>query len=74
MGYYRLYTVVDLPLSADSYMLHNYDQYEFLQVQLPHDELAGINHVIVQVLVKCNEAYCQQLYPTQVAISVFKTC
>ena len=55
-------------------MLYNCDQYEFLPVEFPLDELAGMHHASDQELAGWSEAYCQLLYPTQVAISVLKTC
>ena len=74
MAYCRLHTPVDPPFSGDSYVLYNCDQYGLLQVQFFLDELAGMHHASVQELVGCHAIYCQQLYPTQVAISVLKTC
>ena len=59
---------------AMCYVLHNYDLYEFLQVLLPLDELVGMHHASVQELAGCNGAYCQLVCPTQLAISVLKTC
>ena len=72
MGCYSLNTVIDPLLSGDSYVLHNYGQYEFLSKQVlpPHDKLAGMHHASVHELVGYNVVYCQQLYPTQVVIYV----
>ena len=53
-------------LSGYSYVLHNYNQYEFLLVQLPLDELAGMHHASVKELAGCNVTYCQLLYPLMV--------
>ena len=74
MGCCRLHIVVDPPFSRYGYVLYNYDQCELLQVQFLLDELAGMHHASVQELVGCYVIYCQLLCPTQVAISVLKTC
>ena len=58
--------------SGYSYVLYNYDQYEILPTQLLPNELAGRHHASIQELVGCYVIYCQQLYPSQVAIFCLK--
>ena len=54
MGCCRLHTLVDPLLLENSYVLHNCDQYEFLPVQFPLDELASMRQPMTQAILSLN--------------------